>query len=341
MGLCSEADPANAGLCLFLEQKQWVIDLREYSADPDRYDHIALPDWLRTFPRAWLVIPLNLHGKLFGFVVLEQPRSAVNLNWEVIDLLKVAGSQAASYLAQQQSANDLMVARQFESFNRMSTFVVHDIKNLVSQLSLLTANAQRHNDNPEFQKDMIETVGYSVQKMKLMLQKLSHKDPAGRHAPLPIDALLQQAVESKSGAEPGPHLSIVDAGLMVEANWERLERVIGHLIQNAIEASLRNGKVMVTVLREGACAEISIADSGQGMSEAFIRDRLFKPFDSTKSAGMGIGVFESREYIHELGGRLSVDSRESIGTTFRLLLPLHKDAALSAAPSAYLQEGNK
>lgn len=325
MSLTSESDPANNSLCRFLEQKQWVIDLLEFSANPERYGNVAIPAWLRTFPRAWLVVPLSLHGKLLGFVVLAQARSALNLNWEITDLLKIAGSQAASYLAQQESANDLMVARQFESFNRMSTFVVHDLKNLVSQLSLLMSNAEKHKHNPEFQRDMIDTVDHSVQKMKLLLQKLSRSDSIERHAPLRIDELLHQAVKSKSSAEPKPVLEIRDAGLMVLADWERLERVIGHIIQNAIEASPKDGKVAITIAKDGDCAAISVDDSGQGMSEEFIRDRLFKPFESTKSAGMGIGVFESREYIHELGGQLTVVSHASIGTIFLMKLPLHTD----------------
>jgi len=335
MSLTSESDPANISLCQFLEQKQWVIDLEEYNANPGRYDNVAIPTWLRTFPRAWLVVPLSLHGKLVGFVVLAQARSALKLNWEVTDLLKVAGSQAASHLAQKESANALMVARQFESFNRMSTFMVHDLKNLVSQLSLLMSNAEKHKHNPEFQKDMIDTVDYSVQKMKLLLQKLSRRDSIERHAPLRIDALVQQAVNAKSSAEPKPVLEICDAGLMVLADWERLERVIGHIIQNAIEASFKDGKVVVTIAKDGDRAAISVEDNGQGMSEEFIRDRLFKPFETTKSAGMGIGVFESREYIHELGGQLTVASRESVGTVFRVLLPLHK---LVTKPVERIQE---
>ncbi len=165
-----------------------------------------LPSWLVAFPRGWLVVPLIMHGKLFGFVVLQQPRSAVSLNWEVIDLLEIAGSQAASYLAQQEAANALMVARQFESFNRMSTFVVHDLKNLVSQLSLMNANAEKHRDNPEFQRDMLDTVDHSVQKMKLMLQKLSRSDAPERPVPLRVDERgapgggAQERVRAASGA---------------------------------------------------------------------------------------------------------------------------------------------
>jgi putative PEP-CTERM system histidine kinase len=323
MPLKSELEPINSSFCQFLENKQWVLDLQEYASNPEKYGEISIPQWLQTIPQAWLVVPLTLHGRLFGFVVLAQPRSRVKLNWEVIDLLKIAGSQAASYLAQQESANALMVARQFESLNRMSTFLVHDLKNLISQLSLLLANAEKHKDNPEFQKDMLDTIDYSVQKMKLILQKLARGAAMETPAPLRIDDLLQQAVSLKSSTEPKPLLEIQNTGLMVFANGTRLERVIGHIIQNAIEATPRDGKVMVRLAQLNGSAVIEITDTGQGMSEEFIRERLFKPFESTKSAGMGIGVFESREYIQELGGRIEVTSHLTIGTTFRIILPLY------------------
>jgi putative PEP-CTERM system histidine kinase len=269
------------------------------------------------------VLPLITHGRLFGFMLLLEPRSSIVLNWEVIDLLKIAGTQAASYLAQQDAAMALMVARQFESFNRMSTFVVHDLKNLVSQLSLMMRNAEKHRDNPEFQRDMIDTVNFSVQKMRLLLQKLSRSESPEHIAPLSLARLVKQAVALKAAYEPMPVLRIADAGLQVVADAERLERVIGHLIQNAIEATPADGSVQVDLERRDGSVLIRIADSGEGMSEEFIRERLFKPFDSTKSAGMGIGVFESREYIQELGGQLEVSSRPRVGTTFTILLPLY------------------
>ena len=323
------AEPASSPFCSFLEQREWVFDLDEYDNSPDKYDSVAIPDWLRSFPRARLVVPLILQGKLFGFVVLQQPRSKITLNWEVIDLLKIAGSQAASYLAQEDAANSLMVARQFESFNRMSTFVVHDLKNLVSQLSLLTSNAEKHKDNPEFQRDMLETLDFSVQKMRLLLQKLGRSASTENPSPLQLDQVLRQAVAGKAAFEPRPLLDIADAGLNVVADRERLERVVGHLIQNAIEATARDGQVTIRVERHGDAAQVSITDTGEGMSEEFIRERLFKPFESTKSAGMGIGVFESREYISELGGKLHVTSSQPGGTTFKILLPLYRVEAAS------------
>ena len=318
------SEPIGSAFCEFLRTKHWVVDLAEYRENPENYDGVSLPSWLTATSSAALVVPLILHEGLTGFIVLAQPRSRIVLNWEVIDLLKIAGSQAASYLTQQESARALMVARQFESFNRMSTFMVHDLKNLVSQLSLMMANAERHKDNPEFQRDMLETVDLSVQKMKLLLQKLARGTTVEPPSRLRLDRLLQEAVAIKTAVEPKPDLELIDADLTVVANGERLARVIGHIIQNAVEATSRDGRVTVRLIEWHAEAIIECTDTGCGMSEEFIRERLFQPFESTKSAGMGIGVFESREYIQELGGRIEVSSRPDAGTTFRIILPLQR-----------------
>ncbi|WP_426116163.1 XrtA/PEP-CTERM system histidine kinase PrsK [Massilia sp. PWRC2] len=333
IGAASVIEPVDSPFSLYMQEKKWVIDLAELAVDPAKYDHVVLPPWLREVPRGWLVVPLMMHAQLFGFILLTQPRSRISLNWEVIDLLKIAGSQAASYLAQNSAANALMVARQFESFNRMSTFVVHDLKNLVLQLSLLLSNAERHKHNPAFQDDMLETIDFSVQKMKLLLQKLSRSATPERARALSIDAIVRQAVALKMAFDPHPVMNIRDPGLLIMADGERLERVVGHLIQNAIEATSKDGRVDIEVLRNGQAAIIRISDTGEGMSEDFIRERLFKPFESTKSAGMGIGVFESQEYIHELGGALEVSSVPQQGSIFTITLPLfdHDSVAVQHA----------
>jgi putative PEP-CTERM system histidine kinase len=325
--LRAPSERVDSPMSVFLETKQWVVDLREYAEAPEKYDDAQLPAWLTGFARGWLVVPLMLQGRLFGFMLLLEPRSAIKLNWEVIDLLKIAGSQAASYLAQQDAAAALMLARQFESFNRMSTFVVHDLKNLVSQLSLLIPNAEKHKNNPEFQRDMLETVTLSVQKMRLMLQKLSRSASQEQAAPLLIEQLLAQAVALKAAFLPRPLLQANGQRLQVLAERERLERVLGHLIQNAIEATPKEGEVAIALNQDADSVIIEISDTGEGMSEEFIRERLFKPFESTKSAGMGIGAFESREYIQELGGSLAVSSVPQRGTTFRITLPRYRQPA--------------
>ncbi len=306
---------------LFLKQHSWVIDLYQHDSESQQYAAMVLPDWLPTIPNARWVVPLMLHTDLIGFVVLTEPRSEINFNWEVRDLLKAAASQAGSYLAQYEAAQALSTARQFESFNRMSTFIVHDLKNLIAQLSLLVTNAERHKDNPEFQQDMLETLSLSVNKMKRLLEKLSNVGKEENIKPLPIDEVLQQIIESKLFYEPTPMLEIVDRALLVKADRSRLERVLGHLVQNAIEATSRDGKIQVKLLSKDKFVVIEIQDTGRGMSERFIQEKLFKPFESTKTAGMGVGVFESREYIAELGGKILVSSTEGLGTIFTVMLP--------------------
>lgn len=322
MALINESEPVNSNFSRFLEENEWVVDLQGSNISTINKTEIELPVWLKSLSTAGLVVPLILHKKMMGFIVLLQPRSQMKLNWEVTDILKVAGNQAASYLAQNEAAKALIVSRQFESFNRMSTFMVHDLKNLIFQLSLLLSNAKKHKDNPEFQHDMVQTVDLSVHKMKRLLEKLSSGNALEESEPLFLDKLLFEIMEGKSAYSPCPVLEVVDKELIVLANRTRFERVLGHLIQNAIEATPADGKVVVRLLKKEASAVIEIKDTGHGMSEKFINERLFKPFESTKSAGMGIGVFESREYVHELGGKLEVDSQETVGTVFRIELQL-------------------
>ena len=338
MPLRESIEPLDSAFCRLLEEKQWVIDLQSTDEHINPYDDTVIPTWLREYPRAWLVLPLIFNSKLFGFIVLAQSRSKIKLNWEVLDLLKIAGIQAASYLAQQESANGLMIARQFESFNRMSTFMVHDLKNLVAQLSLLLSNAEKHKDNPEFQKDMIDTIDHSVQKMKVLLQKLSRGASADQATVVVLDDLLQKAVESKSPYQPKPKLDIRSGAIKVFANWERLERVIGHLIQNAIEATPNDGEVTILLSKQNNFAVIEIKDTGVGMSEEFIREKLFSPFVSTKVAGMGIGVFETKEYIDELGGRVEISSRVSVGSSFKVILPCHFSDQANASQNVKTQK---
>ncbi|MGG7054695.1 XrtA/PEP-CTERM system histidine kinase PrsK [Nitrosomonas sp. ANs5] len=323
----AECVGAGSRFCQFMQENAWVIDLQQHDSDSQKYAAMILPDWLPAIPKARWVIPLILHGELLGFVVLTEPRSHVDFNWEVRDLLKVAGSQAASYLAQYETDQALSMARQFESFNRISTFVVHDIKNLISQLSLLLINAEKHKNNPEFQQDMIETIALSVNKMKRMLEKLSNGNRVDNINRLPLAEILQQIVHSKSFFEPRPGLVIDETALNVRADQVRLERVLGHLVQNAIEATPKDGQVAIRLKQKDEWAVIEIEDTGHGMDEQFIRDKLFQPFESTKTAGMGIGVFESKEYVEELGGKLHVSSQVGQGSIFSVMLPICRDAS--------------
>jgi putative PEP-CTERM system histidine kinase len=273
------------------------------------------------------MVPLVLHDQMIGFVQLQQPVTPIVLDWEVRDVLKTGGRQVAGYLAVQDTVEKLVQARQFDSFNRMSAFVVHDLKNLVAQLSLLLKNAARHRDNPEFQQDMLETVENVLERMQGLLRQLRvGTRPIEQAAAVPLVAALQAAIHAKQGnrVEPSLHVDPTVESVEVVAHRDRLERVVGHLIQNALEATPAGGSVRVSAQCERDTAQVEVTDTGRGMSREFIETKLFRPFSSTKEHGMGIGAFESREYVRELGGSLSVRSAEGAGTTFTLRLPVHR-----------------
>lgn len=316
----------------FLAERRRVIDLTQAWEDSEP----GVPDCLRSLPQAWLVVPLILHEQLLGFVVLARSKGKVRLNWEVGDILETAGRQAASYLAQLEAAKALLVARQFESFNRMSAFVVHDLKNLIAQLSLVLSNADRHKHNPAFHEDMMETVAHSVEKMKRLLLQLRGAYALEPPAPVAVQEVLKRAAAAKAGARPSLALDLPSRPVSVLAHASRLERVLGHLIQNALEATADGGSVRVGLARQERDAVIEIADDGCGMSERFMRECLFSPFESTKATGMGIGTYEAQKYVHELGGRIEVASKQGEGTVFRVLLPVR--AGTPAAEAGGLLE---
>jgi putative PEP-CTERM system histidine kinase len=321
-------EPADSPFVQWLAGKQWVVDLDEMKTRRDLYGDLDTPPWIQQADHAWLVVPLMLHDELLGFVVLKHSLGNVSFNWEVSDLLKVAARQAAAHLAQMRAANQLIVARQFESFNRTTTFVIHDLKNLIAQLSLLLANAEKHKDNPEFQADMLDTVENAVTRMNKVLSQLRRSSDEVQAQSVALADILADAAASKQAFKLRPAVDLPPASLRVRAERERLTRAIGHLLQNALEATPPNGRVSLRGFEESGQAIIEITDTGSGMDEEFIRTRLFQPFDSTKGAGMGIGAYECRETIRALDGQLEVDSTPGRGTRFRISLPLDNNLAV-------------
>jgi putative PEP-CTERM system histidine kinase len=331
------AEPADSSLVGFLSDKGWVIDLDEFRATPRMYGDLALPTWLLAAPNAWVIVPLLAGDDLLGFVLLSRPRTAMQLDWEVRDLLKTAGRQAAGYLAQMQATEALLEARKFEAFNRMSAFVVHDLKNIVTQLSLMLKNAERLHDNREFQQDMLLTVESSLEKMRrLMLQLREGATPPGGSRGVELAPLVRRLEALAAGQGRQLQQRTIEK-LATRGHDDRLERVLGHLVQNALDATPATGEVWVAVTRYSGQVQVQVGDTGAGMSEEFVKTRLFRPFNTTKQSGMGIGFYESHQYIRELGGSVDVDSQVGVGTVVTVRLPLfemqHGDALLRTAAS--------
>ena len=281
---------------------------------------LPVPSWMVDDQNVWAGVPLVHQERLIGLVILAAPEYRRPLDWEDFDLLRTAGKQAASSLAEAMGQEALANAQRFEEFNRRFAFILHDIKNLVSQLSLLARNSERHADNPEFRADMVATLQSSVGKMRELLERLAPQSSARvqRIEPQPLRPILADAIATRRRDRDVQLLG--DAGLCAMVDAGALDQAIGHLLQNALDAS-SGTPVTVRVSGEGPNVAIAISDKGVGMDGDFIRNRLFQPFASTKPGGFGIGAFEARSLIAAMGGRLNVDSRPGGGTTFTITLP--------------------
>lgn len=311
-------------LIRFMAAREWLIDIDEFERDPELYSNMELPEWMENMEKAWLVVPLIVHDYMLGFILLARSPAQHHFNWEDSDLVKTAGRQVAVHLAQLEASRALAEARQFEACNRLSSYVMHDLKNLIAQLSLVVTNAARHKGNPQFMEDAITTVDNSVNKMNALLEHLRSDSMQVQEAvPVEICGLLGDVVKTMSNNRPVPSLDCQARGIHINADYDRCGAIVGHLIRNAQDATPDDGQVIVRLFKRADRAIIEVQDSGCGMDADFIRDRLFRPFDSTKGkAGMGIGVYEARDYIHRMGGDLDVVSRPGEGSTFRIRVPL-------------------
>jgi putative PEP-CTERM system histidine kinase len=318
------AERMDSAFVEYLNRTQWIVDLNECRSDPDRHEALSIPPWLLAHKRAWLVVPLMHRNVLHAFLVLGMPRANRSLDWEDYDLLKTIGRQTASYLAEEQAANALSDARRLEAFNRRFAFVIHDIKNLVSQMSLMLKNAERFGDNPQFQKDMLATVQNSVSRMRSLLVqfKAEHQRTSDNVKGIALRQVMVGVVEAWRTQKGDIEIDLGAADAEVIADKGILTSVLDHLLQNAIEAAGVDGGVSLRLRSAGDEAVIEVADDGPGMDEEFIRDQLFRPLDTAKESGYGLGAFQVRQLVRDMGGRLEVSSKLGKGTVMQVILPL-------------------
>ena len=323
----SAREPTETSLPKFMEEHEFVISVDEFLKQPEVYNrlgYLELPEWVKKV-QPWLIVPLIYNDLLIGFVVLDHASARKkSFNWEDSDLLKTAARQVAAFLEQMNASKALAEAKQFESFNKVSTYVVHDIKNLVAQLSLISSNAEKHRDNPLFMEDVFKTINNSVTKMNKMMEVLSGKVTSSKSSKVNIISVLEELVHHRqiAGGKPVPILGCESASFYVKADKNQLIAILGHLVQNAQDATDDDGKITISQKRSTDGAVIEIEDTGSGMSQEFIKNNLFKPFKTTKgSKGMGIGVYEAREIILAIGGQIEVSSEVNVGTCFKLIIP--------------------
>jgi len=312
---------------LFFEREGFIADIDEIRLGLDhRGEGAYIPQWLNDDPHAWALVPLIHFERLVGIVVLARPNLPRKFDWEDFDLLRVVGQQLASYLAENSSQEALAESSRFEDFHRRIAFVMHDIKNLASQLSLLARNAEMHAEKKEFRDDMLVTLRNSSDKLNGLITRLSRYGTGSIDKLTEIRAaevLRSVADRFKANGDRARKVILAECeDLVVTANCHSLEQILVHLVQNGIDASEDGNPVCVSLGIDGLNARFDIVDSGCGMSPEFVRTGLFKPFVSTKNGGFGIGAFEARELVRAMRGRLEVESREGLGSRFIVRLPL-------------------
>ena len=307
----SEDDP----LVVSLKQKEWIVNLRE--------DH---PEFTKSLIEsfddigAFLVIPLLFDDDLAGFIVLgEQIDAAEILTYEDYDLLRMLARQAIATIQGLRLSEQLSTSRELAAIGKVSTFVLHDLKNQVSGLSLMLDNARDYIEDPEFQQDMLETVGNTVKNMKGLIGRLKNikEKPALVIASVQLDKIIADAVDTA-----GTNIVVAGSSFRVAVDEEEIYKVILNLLVNALEATTDDAPVQVEYGKKNDFAFVQISDSGCGMSAEFIEEKLFKPFATTKKHGFGIGLYQCQQIIKSHSGIIEVESQEGRGTTFTLLLPL-------------------
>mgnify|MGYP003636204223 CR=1 FL=1 len=311
----------------FFKTKNWIIDIEELRTRPYIYENLKVNHALLNGVSFQLVIPIYKDEKFWGMVImLGSDNTSKRLNWELRDYLTAVNAQISNFLFHHQAAQELAENAQFAAFTRMSAFVVHDLKNVLAQIGLILSNAEQHKDNPEFIEDTFETLHHTKARMDKMLRQLTEKNTLhnGTDSLVTLSESVIQVVEQKCASYlPTPSV-IVNSETPVVLDNDKFSNVMYHLISNAQQATHDDGKVEIVIdlSADERHMLINIVDSGCGMSEDFIRTRLYKPFDTTKgNAGMGIGAFDAKAYLEKIGGQLLVQSTLQLGTTFTLRIP--------------------
>nr|WP_302474142.1 ATP-binding protein [Roseococcus sp. MDT2-1-1] len=269
----------------------------------------------------WVAVPLMHHAEgLLGAVLLAPPRAPHPLEEELAELLVTLGREVAMFLAERRAAERLAEGRRVADYARRFAFVAHDVKTVSSQLSMVLANAEAHMEDPEFQHDMLLTVRGAARRIDALIARLRRDEAAGEAAgtgdPLGVAEAVARGlghpVEIKAEGRFPP----------VPMAEEAFSTVLTHLLRNAAEASHAEKVIQMAFQCVGDMLEIVIADEGEGMSEAFLRDGLFRPLATTKPKGSGIGAWQARELVREAGGELTAESQLGEGTQIRITLPL-------------------
>lgn len=324
--------PAPQGLGKVTSDSSFIAAVHEFMA-PFTADQAAEKGTGQFFSSTGAVLcaPLLAGRDVTGFLLLGPDRTGARYIQDDNELLKAVSTQAAVQIKEIMLLEELTAAREMEAFSKMSSFIMHDLKNLTNSLSLISQNARHNMDNPEFQKDTIKTIDQTVSRMKKVIDRLSSL-PRGlelRKRPLDIGEIAEKSLMKIAfpAEKDVTFKREIEACPPVLVDPEAFEMVILNLLLNAFEAIQASGEISITARPEGSSVTLSVADTGRGMTPEYMETSLFRPFKSTKKNGLGIGLFQCKSIIEAHGGSIEVTSSAMAGTTFSIRLPAHLDAA--------------
>jgi len=306
----------------FCQQYDWIIDVREYASIENSYPDLELDVEFCRSQKIDIIIPIFKNVHVCGFFLLALPKGRSLLNWEDRDLLFAITKQLNNYMSLNEANDSLAESKQFDAFHRMSAFLVHDLKNVQAQLGLINANAKRHRNNPDFIDDVFETIDSATKRLEKVLEQLRNKQVMeSAKKRVSVNHLIAQVAKQRNISLPKVILE-VSVEIEIVIDQETFYSVLNHLVQNAQEATKNDGWVKIRAEIIANKLHIAVLDNGSGMSSDFIKNRLFKPFDTTKgNSGMGIGAYEAKQFIESAGGTIEVTSLENEGSIFHLIIP--------------------
>ncbi|WP_431282813.1 XrtA/PEP-CTERM system histidine kinase PrsK [Humitalea sp. 24SJ18S-53] len=280
-----------------------------------------LADLRASFPELWIIVPLTHHRDgLLGAVLLARPRAPFVLDGEVFALLRTLGREVAMFLAERRNAERLTDQERLAAYARRFAFVAHDVKTLAAQLRMLSANAAAHIADPDFQRDMLITLGAASERIDTLISRL--RGPEDRAADAPTIEPLARLRSLAAGRHPA--VAVEDDGqppCLIPMAPDAFDAAVTHLLDNAMEASAPGEQVNVCLRHDGPKVVVDIRDGGKGMTADFIRDALFRPLATTRPDGNGIGAWQARALLRAAGGEVTAVSAPGRGTTMRLTLP--------------------
>ncbi|PYQ17317.1 MAG: PEP-CTERM system histidine kinase PrsK [Acidobacteria bacterium] len=303
------------GLVELLRERLGPLDLHELAAG--EATRLPWPAGTR------YALALTAAGEELGFMVLGG-RPGEPLTVEDLDLLKTLSDQAAGSILGLRLLARVLKAKEMEAFQSLSAFFVHDLKNLASKLSLTLQNLPAHYEDPEFRRDLLATIQRSVAKIDDMCARLS---PLSRTLELQrtsgdLSQTVGAVLAGLNGSLKGEVAQELRPTRPVAMDPEQIQKVVLNLVLNANDAVRDGGHIRVETGETDRWVYFSVSDDGCGMSRAFMARSLFKPFQTTKDHGLGIGLFHSKSIVEAHRGRIEVDSEPGKGTTFRVLLPV-------------------